>query len=123
MKRFTSRHGGAALNEHVADPLAAWKLAVEDMQDLVTDPDGHRAKLRELAMLAYQRYQVDADELSDMLEVTDAAREWGLLELEHGYYLGLFQRPEHDLEPGTQCFYKGRLIRVCEGRQDAGEGC
>ncbi|MCF7544348.1 hypothetical protein [Pseudomonas petrae] len=98
--------------KHVADPLAAWRLMVEDMQDLVTDPDGQRAKLRELAMLAYQRYQVDANELSDMLEVTDAAREWGLLELEHGYYLGLFQRPEHDLEPGTQCFYKGRLIRV-----------
>ena len=112
MKRSTSRRGGAALNEHVADPLAEWKVLIEDHAELVTSPDGQLAALRKLAMLAYQRYQVDADELSDMLEVTDAAREWGLLELEHGYCLGLFQRPEHDLEPGTQCFYKGRLIRV-----------
>lgn len=100
------------LIKHIADPLAAWKIMVEDMQDLVTDPDGQRAKLRELAMLAYQRYQVDADELSDMLEVTDAAREWGLLELEEGFHLGLFYRPQHELEAGTQCFYKGKLVRV-----------
>jgi hypothetical protein len=100
------------LTKNTPDPLAAWKLMIEDMQDLVTDPDGQRAKLRELAMLAYQRYQVDADELSDMLEVTDAAREWGLLELEEGFHLGLFQRPVHELEAGTQCFYKGKLVRV-----------
>jgi len=98
--------------KNVADPLAEWKLMVEDRQDLVTDPDGQRAKLRELAMLAYQMYQVDADELSDMLEVTDAAREWGLLELEEGFHLGLFHRPEHDLDAGIQCFYKGKLVRV-----------
>lgn len=98
--------------KHVADPLAEWERMVEDRHELVTDPDGQRAKLRELAMLAYQRYQVDAEELSDMLEVTDAAREWGLLELEHGYHLGMFHTPEHNLEPGTQCFYKGRLVRV-----------
>jgi hypothetical protein len=100
------------LTKNTPDPLAAWKSMVEDRHDLVTNPDGQRAKLRELAMLAYQRYQVDADELSDMLEVTDAAREWGLLELEEGFHLGLFHRPEHELEAGTQCFYKGKLVRV-----------
>lgn len=101
------------MNEkYVAEPLAEWKLMIEGRQDLVTDPDGQRSKLRELAMLAYQRYQVDADELSDMLEVTDAAREWGLIELEEGFHLGLFHRPEHDLDTGTQCFYKGKLVRI-----------
>jgi hypothetical protein len=107
------------LNEHVADPLAAWKVMVEDMQDLVTDPDGQRAKLRELAMLAYQRYQVDADELSDMLEVTDAAREWGLLELEEGFRIGIFESQEFGPQTGTQYFDGKQLVRVFDSRQDA----
>jgi hypothetical protein len=98
--------------KHIADPLAAWKLMVEDRQDLVTDPDGQRAKLRELAMLAYQRYQVDADELSDMLEITEAAREWGLLELEEGYHLGMFECRELGLQAGTQYFDGKQLVRA-----------
>ena len=85
---------------------------IEDHCEMVTSPDGQRAKLRALANLAYQRRQVDADELSDMLEVTDAAREWGLLELEEGYHLGLFHHAEHGLEAGAQCFYKGKLVRI-----------
>lgn len=85
---------------------------IENRCELVTDPDGQRSKLRELAMLAYQRYQVDANELSDMLEITDAAREWGLLELEEGFHLGLLHHPEHDLDAGTQCFFKGNLVRI-----------
>lgn len=100
------------LMKNVADPLAAWKLMVEGRQDLVTDPDGQRAKLREMAMLAYQRYQVDAEQLSDMLEVTDAAREWGLIELEEGYRLGILRHQVNVFEAGTQCFYKGKLVRV-----------
>lgn len=98
--------------KYVDDPLAEWKRLVEVRQDLVTDPDAQRAKLRDLAMLAHHQHQVAAAELSDMLEITDAAREWGLVELEEGYHLGLFRRPEHELEAGTQCFYKGKLIRV-----------
>lgn len=98
--------------QHVADPLAEWKRTVEDRFELVTNPDGQRTKLRELAMLAYQRYQVDADELSDMLEVTDAAREWGLLELEQGFYLGMFESQEFGLQAGTQHFDGKRLVRV-----------
>lgn len=98
--------------KHVADPLAEWKRMVEDRQDLVTDPDGQRAKLRDLAMLAYQRYQVDAAELSDMLEVAEAAREWGLLELEEGYRLGIFECREHGLQAGTQYFDGKQLVRA-----------
>lgn len=99
-------------DQHVGDPLAEWKRMVEDRFELVTNPDGQRTKLRELAMLAYQRYQVDADELSDMLEVTDAAREWGLLELEEGFYLGMFESQEFGLQAGTQHFDGKRLVRV-----------
>jgi uncharacterized Ntn-hydrolase superfamily protein len=100
------------VTKNVADPLAEWKRMVEDRQDLVTDPDGQRTKLRELAMLAYQRYQVDADELSDMLEVTDAAREWGLMELEEGYNLGIFDNREFGPQTGTQYFDGKQLVRA-----------
>ncbi|WP_052075124.1 hypothetical protein [Pseudomonas lutea] len=100
------------LTKNVADPLVEWKRMVEERQDLVTDPDGQRVKLRELAMLAYQRYQVDADELSDMLEITEAAREWGLLELEEGFRLGMFDSPEFGLQAGTQYFDGKKMVRA-----------
>jgi hypothetical protein len=100
------------LTKHIADPLAEWKRMIEDHCELVTDPDGQRTKLRELAMLAYQRYQVDADQLSDMLEVTDAAREWGLMELEEGYQLGMFECREFGLQAGTQYFDGKQLVRA-----------
>jgi hypothetical protein len=100
------------LTKHTADPLADWKRMVEDRFELVTDPDGQRAKLRDLAMLAYQRNQVDADELSDMLEVTDAAREWGLMELEEGYHLGIFDNREFGPQTGTQYFDGKQLVRA-----------
>jgi hypothetical protein len=100
------------LAKNVADPLAEWTRMVEDRQDLVTDPDGQRVKLRELAMLAFERYQVDADELSDMFEVTEAAREWGLLELEEGYLLGIFECRELGLQAGTQYFDGKQLVRA-----------
>jgi hypothetical protein len=98
--------------KNVADPLAEWKRMVEDQCELVTDPDGQRTKLRELAMLAYQRYQVDADELSDMLEVADAAREWGLMELEEGHHLGMFDNREFGPQTGTQYFDGKQLVRA-----------
>ena len=97
---------------HVADPLAEWKLMIEDHCELVTSPDGQRAKLRALSNLAYQRYQVDAGELSDMLEITDAAREWGLLELEEGSRLGMFENREFGPQTGTQYFNGVTLVRV-----------
>lgn len=85
---------------------------VEDRQGLVTDPDGQRVKLRDLAMLAYQRRHVDANELSDMLEITEAAREWGLLELEEGHRLGMFECRELGLQAGTQYFDGKQLVRA-----------
>lgn len=107
--------------KHVADPLAEWELMIEDHCELVTSPDDQREKLRALAMLAYQRYQVDADELSDMLEITDAAREWGLCELEEGYRLGMFESREFGPQTGTQYFNGESLVRAVFGRTP-GEG-
>jgi hypothetical protein len=72
------------------DPLAEWKRQIANRQDLVTDPDGHRQKLVDLAMLSHRRRQVGPDELSEMLELSDAARLWGLVELEEAYAIGLF---------------------------------
>lgn len=107
-----SDSGMIPITMSTADPLAEWKRMVEDRQDLATDPDGQRVKLRELAMLAYQRRQVDPDELSDMLEITEAAREWGLLELQEGHRLGMFECRELGPKAGTQYFDGKQMVRV-----------
>jgi hypothetical protein len=78
------------MKSYVENPLAEWRVEIQNRQDLVTDPDAQRRKLAGLAMLAHRRHQVTAEELSDMLEWTDAARLWGLLELEEADFLGLF---------------------------------
>lgn len=41
-------------------------------------------------MLARRRNQVCAEELNEMLELSDAARLWGLLEWEEAELIGLF---------------------------------
>ncbi|RJX83512.1 hypothetical protein [Pseudomonas sp. LS-2] len=74
----------------VENPLADWRAAIKARDDLVTDPEAHRRKLIELAMLARRRKQVSAEELSEMLELSDAARLWGLLEWEEAELIGLF---------------------------------
>jgi hypothetical protein len=90
--------GGVALSEN---PLADWWSAIKSRDDLVTDPEAHRRKLVELAMLARRRNQVCAEELNEMLERSDAARLWGLLEWEEAELLGLFDGGRHP-EDGIQ---------------------
>lgn len=72
------------------NPLGEWRVQINNRQDLVTDPDAQRQRLADLAMLACRRRQVSAEELNDMLELGDAARLWGLLELEEADAIGLF---------------------------------
>jgi hypothetical protein len=79
--------GGAVL---VENPLADWRMAIKCRDDLVTDPEAHRRKLVELAMLARRRNQVSAEELNEMLELSDAAKLWGLLEWEEAELIGIF---------------------------------
>ena len=78
------------MGRYVKDPLADWQAASKQHFDLVTDPEGHWRKLVDLAMLAYERRQVRSDELSEMLELADAARLWGLVEWEEADRVGLF---------------------------------
>jgi hypothetical protein len=93
--------GGAALSEN---PLADWRSAIKARDDLVTDPEAHRRKLVELAMLARRRNQVSAEELNEMLERSDAARLWGLLEWEEAYLIGLFAPEGTVHDEGLQQF-------------------
>ena len=78
------------MSRYVNDPLADWQAASKQHFDLVTDPEGHWRKLVDLAMLAHERRQVRSDELSEMLELADGARLWGLVEWEVADRVGLF---------------------------------
>ncbi|MGX1022504.1 hypothetical protein AB7M33_005180 [Pseudomonas sp. Y3 TE3536] len=61
---------------------SAWLAELNDQSALLADPDGRAAVLAELAMSAYRRTDVDADQLADMLEFSEAARLWALLDQE-----------------------------------------
>ena len=78
------------MTQLISDPLAEWKAAIRMPTDLITDPDEGLRRLVVLARLAHARRQVDAGELSDMLEISDAARLWALVEWEEAYLMGLF---------------------------------
>ena len=94
------------MSRYVNDPLAEWQAASKQQFDLVTDPEGHWRKLVDLAMLAYERRQVRSDELSEMLELADAARLWGLVEWEEADRAGLFQG--HVIDPDDVSFFAKR---------------
>lgn len=61
---------------------SAWLAELNDQPALLTDPDGRAAVLAELAISAHRRSDVDEDQLADMLEFTEAARLWALIEHE-----------------------------------------
>lgn len=78
-----------------------WLDELYDSSALVTDPDGRAAVLNEMAYASRRRKDVDARVLSDMLELTEAARTWALLEHEEAWDIGLFQFEFfEDREPG-----------------------
>ncbi|UXL40084.1 hypothetical protein N7D90_07965 [Pseudomonas fragi] len=94
------------MKHYVENPLADWQAASKQQFDLVTDPEGHWLKLVDLAMLAYERHQVRSDELSEMLELADAARLWGLVEWEEADGVGLFL--DHSIDPDDVSFFAKR---------------
>ena len=94
------------MKRYVGDPLAEWQALIKQRFDLVTDPEGHWRKLVDLAMLAYERHQVRSDELSEMLELADAARLWGLVEWEEADGVGLFL--DHFNDPDDVSFFAKR---------------
>ena len=91
---------------YVEDSLAEWQAASKQHSDLVTDPEGHWRKLVHLAMLAHERRQVRSDELSEMLELADAARLWGLVEWEEAEAIGLLNGEAVD--PNDVSFFRNR---------------
>ena len=74
--------------------------------DLVTAPEGHCRKLVDMAMLAHKRRQVCSGELSEMLELSDAARLWGLVEWEEAEAIGLLNGEAVD--PDDVSFFRNR---------------
>ena len=107
------------MKRHVDDPLAEWQAASKQKFDLVTDPEAHWRKLVDLAMLAHERRQVRSDELSEMLELADAARLWGLVEWEEADRVGLFLG--HVIDPDDVFFSQkgiGELWQEAGGKRE-----
>ena len=94
------------MKRYVENPLADWQAASKQQFDLVTDPEGHWRKLVDLAMLAHERRQVRSDELSEMLELADAARLWGLVEWEEAEAIGLIS--DQVVDPDDASFFRNR---------------
>ncbi|WP_060515602.1 hypothetical protein [Pseudomonas sp. NBRC 111132] len=69
----------------------AWLDELNDQFALVTDPDGRAAVLDEMAYAAHRRREVSSEDLVDMLELSEAARAWGLMELDEAFHIGLFR--------------------------------
>ena len=60
----------------------AWIDELNDQFALITDPEGRAAVLDEMAYAARRRREVSAESLVDMLELSEAARAWGVMEFE-----------------------------------------
>ncbi len=60
------------------DLPSAWLAELNDQSALIADPDGRAAVLSEMAMAAHRRQEVDADQLSEMLEFAESGRLWAL---------------------------------------------
>ena len=94
------------MKRYVDDPLAEWQAAIKQRFDLVTDPEAQWRKLVDLAMLAHKRRQVCSGELSEMLELADAAKLWALIEWEEAEAIGLLT--EQAVDPDDVSFFRNR---------------
>ncbi|WP_122593315.1 hypothetical protein [Pseudomonas viridiflava] len=72
------------------DLLAELKRAIEDRGAFLSDLDQHRAKVIALSHDAHAAGQMDDDQLSDALEVIDAAKIWAQVEMAEAERIGLF---------------------------------
>lgn len=95
------------MKRYVDDPLAEWQAAIKQHFDLVTDPEVHWRKLVDMAMLAHARRQVCSGELSEMLDLADAAKLWGLVEWEEAEAIGLLKGEAVD--PDDVSFFRNRV--------------
>lgn len=84
-----------------------WVDELNDHFSLVTDPDGRSAVLDEMAYAAHRRREVSDEDLVDMLELSEAARVWGLMELEEAFHIGLFS---YEIANGWEEDEPGRIV-------------
>ncbi len=68
----------------------AWLDELNDHFALVADPEGRSAVLDEMAYAAHRRGEASAEHLVDMLELSEAAKGWALVEVDEAYHIGLF---------------------------------
>ena len=80
----------------------AWLEALNNQPAWIDKPDDYAAALSARAMDLHRRRQIDADTLSDMLEMVEAGRWYMLVEIEEAYALvGLFGYFPEECEWGT----------------------
>ncbi|PMY63110.1 MULTISPECIES: hypothetical protein [Pseudomonas] len=72
----TRSRGGVVLNR--AGIPQPWLDELYDNSALIVDPDGRAAVLDAMAYAVRRRLEINAAVLSDMLELSEAARLWAL---------------------------------------------
>lgn len=63
----------------MAEIPQTWVDELNDRFALVTDLEGCSAVIDEMAYAAHRRREVSAENLVDILELSEAARAWGLM--------------------------------------------
>ncbi|MBK5003860.1 hypothetical protein [Pseudomonas sp. S32] len=59
---------------------AAWLVELNDQTELQAAPYGRALVLNEMAYADHRRQEISDEDLTEMLELADAGREWALLE-------------------------------------------
>ncbi|MCE0961712.1 MULTISPECIES: hypothetical protein [Pseudomonas] len=85
----------------------AWMDELNDRFALVTDPEGRASVLDAMAYAAHRRGEVSDENLVDMLELSEAARAWGLVEVDEAYHIGLFS---YEISNGWDGDEPGRVV-------------
>ncbi|MCE0962644.1 hypothetical protein [Pseudomonas putida] len=85
----------------------AWMDELNDRFALVTDPEGRAAVLDAMAYAAHRRGEVSDENLVDMLELSEAGKAWGLVEVDEAYHIGLFS---YDISNNWDGDEPGRIV-------------
>lgn len=70
--------------------------------------------LRQMAYDCYHRSEVSFEDMGDMLELADAARDWALMEHEEAWAIGLFGEYEPDHQGEYQVIKGAGKPHICE---------
>ncbi|GLO03280.1 hypothetical protein PPUJ13061_31780 [Pseudomonas putida] len=91
-----------------------WVTELDDREPLITDPEARVGVLRQMAYDCYRRAEVSFEDMGDMLELADAARDWALMEHEEDWAIGLFGDYEPDHHGGYQVIKGAGKRHSCE---------